>query len=88
MMKLNFDIYDPRGVFPIIDSELETISNKLESGGGVDVQVYALSHYKDSAQWLKDKNGIVAIFVDGVAMLQSMISTVTHTAESNITKEA
>ena len=55
IIKLKFDIYDPRGSFPRIYSELTTISNKLESGGGVDVQVYALSHDKDYSQWLKDQ---------------------------------
>jgi hypothetical protein len=38
MLKLKFDIYDPRGAFPRIVSELATISNKLESEGGVNVQ--------------------------------------------------
>jgi hypothetical protein len=88
MLKLKFDLYDPRGAFPRIVSELATISNKLESGGGVDVQGYAFSHDMDAAQWFKDHNGVIAIFVDGVSMLHAMIATVTHTAEANIAKEA
>jgi hypothetical protein len=88
MLKLKFDLYDPRGAFPRIASELATISNKLESEGGVDVQGYAFSHDMDAAQWFKDHNGVIAIFVDGVAMLHAMIEIVTHTAEANTAKEA
>ena len=88
MMKLNFDIYDPRGVFPIIDSELETISNKLESGDGVNVQGYTFYRDMDDVQRFKYQYGIFDIFVDGLAMPHDMIATVTRTAESNISKEA
>ena len=88
IMKLNFDIDDPRGAFPIIVSELETISNKLESGNGVDVQSYLLPHDMDAAQCFKYHNVIVAIFFYGVAILHAMIETVTHTAESKRAKEA
>jgi hypothetical protein len=42
----------------------------------------------DVAQWFKDHKRVIAIFVDGVAMLHAMISTVTHTAEANRAKEA
>ena len=48
MIKLKFNIYDLRGAFPIIISELATISNKLESVGGFDLQGYAFSHDMDS----------------------------------------
>ena len=88
IMKLKFDIYDPRGDFPITVSELATISNKIESGGGADVQGYAFSHDMYAAQWFKDHNVVVAIFADGASMLHTMIATVTHTAESNRSKEA
>ena len=88
IMKLKFDLNDPRGVFKIIVSEIAAISNKLESGCGVDIQGYALSNYIDAAQWFKDHKGVIGIFVDGVAMLHAMIATVTHTDESNRAKEA
>jgi hypothetical protein len=88
MFKLKFDIYDPRGAFPRIVSKLATISNKLESGGGFDVQGYDFSNDMDAAQWFKDHKGFIAIFVDGIAMLHAMIATVTHTAEANRAKEA
>ena len=87
-MKLKFDIYDPREAFPIIVSEIATISNKIESGGGANVKCYALYHDMDAAQWFKDHNGIVHIFVDSVDMLHAMIETVNHTAEDNRPKEA
>jgi hypothetical protein len=87
ILKLKFDLYDPRGALPRIVSELATISNKLESGGGVNVQGYAFSHDMDTAHWFKDHNGIIAIFVDGVAKLHAMIVTGTHTAEANRAKE-
>ena len=48
-MKLKFDLYDTRGKFPIIISEIATIFNKLESGGGVDIQGYAFSYDMDAA---------------------------------------
>ena len=88
MIKLKFNIYDPRRAFPRIVSELATISNKLESGGGVDVQCYAFYRDMDDAQWFKYHNGIVTIFVDGVAMLHDMIAPVTHTAEANRAKKS
>ena len=87
-MKLKFDIYDTIGPFPRMVSELAKISNKLEPDGGVDAKGYDLSYDMDAAQWSKDNNGIFAIFVNGVAIMNAMIATVTHTAESNITKEA
>ena len=88
IMKLKFDLNDPRGVFKIIVSEIAAISNKLESGYGVDIQGYALSNYIDAAQWFKDHKGVIGIFVDGVAMLHDMIAPVTHTAEANRAKKS
>ena len=88
MMKIKFDIYDTRGTFPRIVSELATISNKLEYGSGVNVKGYAFYNGMDAAQWFKDHNVIVSIFVDGINILHAMISTVTHTAEANISKES
>ena len=88
MTNLKSDLNDPRGAFPIIVSELATISKKLESGGGVNAQGRAFSHYMDSTQWFLYHKGFIAIFVDGVAMLHAMIATLTHTDESNRAKEA
>jgi hypothetical protein len=60
LFKLKFDLNDPRGSFPRIVIELATISNKLESGGGVYVQGYAFSRDMDVAQWFKDHKGVIA----------------------------
>ena len=49
MTKLKSDLNDPRGAFPIIVSELATISNRRESGGGVEIQVYSFSSYMYSS---------------------------------------
>ena len=87
-IKLKFDLYYPRGVFQRIFIKLATISNKLESEGGVGVQGYAFSNYMDSVQWFKDHNGITDILVDGVAMLNSMTATMIYTYEANRAKEA
>ena len=88
MTNLKSDLNDPRGAFPIIVSELATISKKLESGGGVNVQGHAFSHYMDSTQWFLYHKGFIAIFVDGVAMLHAMIATMNNTSSNNRAKEA
>ena len=72
-MNLKFDLYDPRGSYPRIVGELENISNKIESGGGVNVQGYALSHDMDAAQWFKYHKGVIYIFVYVVAILHAII---------------
>ena len=88
MMELKFDLYDPIGDLPKIVSELATISNKLEYGGGFNVQRYALYHYIDAAQCFNDQKGVIYIFVYGVDKLYAMIATVTRTSEANRAKES
>jgi hypothetical protein len=34
--KLAFELYDPCELFPKLEHDLSLISNKLESGGGID----------------------------------------------------
>ena len=40
-----------------------------------------------AARWFKYGKVVIEIFVDGVALVNSMITTVTHTAEANRDKE-
>jgi hypothetical protein len=49
--KLAFELYDPCGLFPKLEHDLSLISNKLESGGGIDCNGNYFSHDKEAAQW-------------------------------------
>jgi hypothetical protein len=67
--KLAFEIYDPCGLFPKLEHNISLISNKLESGGGIDCNGNYFSHDKEAAQWFVDHKATICIVVDVVSIL-------------------
>ena len=62
--KLDFEIYNPCGPFPKLKQDFSLISNKLESGGGINCNGNYLSHEKEASQWFKYHKATIFIFLD------------------------
>jgi hypothetical protein len=86
--KLAFELYDPCGLFPKLERDLSLISNRLESGGGINCNGNYFSHDKEAAQWLVDHKATICIMVDAISILHSIGATVVHTSEATPTREA
>jgi hypothetical protein len=86
--KLAFELYDPCGLFPKLEHDISLISNKLESGGGIDCNGNYFSHDKEAAQWFLDHKATICIMVDAVSILHVIGATVVHTSEATHTREA
>jgi hypothetical protein len=86
--KLAFELYDPCGSFPKLKHDISLISNKLESGGGIDCNGNYCSHDKEAAQWFVDHKATIYIIVDVVSILHAVGATVVHTSEATRTIEA
>jgi hypothetical protein len=86
--KLAFELYDPCRLFPKLEHDLSLISNKLESGGGIDCNGNYLYHANETAQWFVDHKATICIIVDAVSILHEIGATVVHTSEATHTREA
>jgi hypothetical protein len=64
------------------------ISNKLESGGGIECNGNYFSHDKEAAQCFVDHKATICIMVDAVSILHAIGATVVHTSEVTHTREA
>jgi hypothetical protein len=65
---LVFKINDSTGAFKKWEHELAGLSNKLESGGGVDFHGFTFAYDGELVQWFTDRNGKISIFADAVAI--------------------
>ena len=60
---LQFQLTHPRGSFAKLEHELTGLTNKFESGGGVDIYGFTSSHDDELIQWFKDRNGKLKCFL-------------------------
>jgi hypothetical protein len=86
--KLAFELYNPCGLFSKLEHDLSLISNKLESGGGIDCNGNYFSRDKEAAQWFVDHSATICIMVDAFSILHAIGATVVHTSEATRTREA
>jgi predicted RNase H-like nuclease (RuvC/YqgF family) len=85
---LEFEINDSTGAFKKLEHELAGLSNKLESGGGVDFHGFTFAYDDELVQWFNDRNGKISIFADAVAILNAIGDTLVTTQEATRAQEA
>jgi hypothetical protein len=85
---LEFEINDSTGAFKKLEHELAGLSNKLESGGGVDFHGFTFAYDGELVQWFTDRHGNVSIFADAVAIINAIGDTVVSTQEATRAQEA
>jgi hypothetical protein len=88
LTKTEFEINDSIGAFKKLEHELAGLSNKLESGGGVDFHGFTFAYYCEPVKWFTDRNGKIPIFADFVAILNAIGATVVTTQEATRAQEA
>jgi predicted RNase H-like nuclease (RuvC/YqgF family) len=84
---LEFEINDSTGAFKKLEHELAGLSNKLESGGGLDFHGFTFAYDGELVQWFTDRNGNISIFADAVTILNAIGATVVTTQEDTLTQE-
>jgi hypothetical protein len=85
---LELEINDSTGAFKKWEHKLAGLSNKLESGGGVDFHGFTFAYDGELVQWFTDRNGKISIFADAVAILNSIGANVVMTQEATQDQEA
>jgi hypothetical protein len=85
---LEFEINDSTGAFKKLEHELAGLSNKLESGEGVDFHGFTFAYDGELVQLFTDQNGKISIFADAVAILNAIGATVVMTQEATQDQEA
>jgi hypothetical protein len=85
---LEFEINDSTVAFKKLEHELAGLSNKLESGGGVDFHGFTFAYDGELVQCFTDRNEKISIFADAVAILNAIGATVVTTQEATRAQEA
>jgi hypothetical protein len=85
---LELEISDSTGAFKKLEHKLAGLSNKLESGGGVDFHGFTFAYDGELVEWFTDRNGKISIFADAVAILNAIGATVVTTQEATRSQEA
>lgn len=86
--RLNHEVFDSQGSFPLLKVQFTQMKDRLESGGGIDCHGVRFASKRELISWFQSRELSIAIFVDALAMLHSIRSPVVHQDEASKQREA